>query len=688
MMSSSTSTQPSAPSSSSSSQPSVPSSAQPCAPSSQLSAPSSSQPSAPSSPQPSAPSSQPSAPSSLQPSAPSSQPSSPSSSQPSAPSSSQPSAPSARHLSEQDKKDCKQYLPLYIAILEGNLKYVKTLCDDDRHALEARITANLDTALHVAVGTGTANHIVKYLLNEMSISEVALKNNDGNTVLSVAAIVGNCPAANMILMEEEHRPLTDVTNNLLWIPLIEAARHGQKRMIEFLWQFAQNYLMRVAEPRFEEDGGVLFLNLLIMSGFYDLALRLLKDHEKLATMESSSVESPLTVLARKASAFPSARSRELKSANPSAVPDGRRRKRKCLDVSKLFTAQRYSNETRETKQMHETVLKLVQLLCKEIINNLDFETASSRFEPALLIAAELGVYEVVEEIIKSFPNAIWFTNEKNYSVFHLAVLHRQEKVFNFIFQMSGHKNLLLMSEDTDGNNILHLAGKSAPKHQLSFIPGAALQMQRELQWFKEVEKIVPPKFKEDKNSNKKTPSMIFTEEHENLVKQGEKWMKGAARSCSLVAALIATVVFAASITVPGDYDGNGQPKFFRQIAFTIFCIADALSLFSSIAAIIMCLSILTARYAEDDFHKSLPRRLILGLLMLFLSITSLMIAFGATVYLVFIDKKAYWVLGLVGASACLPVYLFGTSQYPLLRDLIVSTYGSGIFRKQSESILH
>lgn len=182
--------------------------------------------------------------------------------------------------------------------------------------------------------------------------------------------------------------------------------------------------------------------------------------------------------------------------------------------------------------------------------------------------------------------------------------------------------------------------------------------------------------------------MIFTEEHENLVKQGEKWMKGAARSCSLVAALIATVVFAASITVPGDYDGNGQPIFFRQLAFTIFCIADALSLFSSIAAIIMCLSILTARYAEDDFHKSLPQRLILGLLMLFLSITSLMIAFGATVYLVFIDKKAYWVLGLVGSSACLPVFLFGTSQYPLLRDLIVSTYGSGIFRKQSESILH
>lgn len=63
-------------------------------------------------------------------------------------------------------------------------------------------------------------------------------------------------------------------------------------------------------------------------------------------------------------------------------------------------------------------------------------------------------------------------------------MKRQEKVFNLIFRMSDHKNLLLMSHDDEENNILHLAGRLAPLKQLNLVPGAALQMQRELRWFK------------------------------------------------------------------------------------------------------------------------------------------------------------------------------------------------------------
>ncbi|XP_031248647.1 uncharacterized protein LOC116106419 [Pistacia vera] len=87
-----------------------------------------------------------------------------------------------------EPEDFKKYLPLYKAILEGDLQSVQELCDNDENALEARITVNLDTALHVAVGTGKANHIVGYLLNKMSMDQVSQKNKEGNTVLSVAAI--------------------------------------------------------------------------------------------------------------------------------------------------------------------------------------------------------------------------------------------------------------------------------------------------------------------------------------------------------------------------------------------------------------------------------------------------------------------------------------------------------------------
>ncbi|KAL0345030.1 UNVERIFIED_CONTAM: hypothetical protein Sradi_4334300 [Sesamum radiatum] len=96
----------------------------------------------------------------------------------------------------------------------------------------------------------------------------------------------------------------------------------------------------------------------------------------------------------------------------------------------------------------------------------------------------------------------------------------------------------------------------------------------------------------------------------------------------------------------------------------------------------MFLAILTSRYAEEDFLYVLPKRLIVGLSTLFLSISSMMVAFSATLYLVFGRKEA-WVLIPVGALACLPITSFVLLQFHLLVELIYSTYGPGIFKKQS-----
>lgn len=203
-----------------------------------------------------------------------------------------------------------------------------------------------------------------------------------------------------------------------------------------------------------------------------------------------------------------------------------------------------------------------------------------------------------------------------------------------------------------------------------------------------MEKIVQLACKQDKNSEGRTPAMLFTEEHKGLVKEGEKWLKDAASSCTVAAALIATVIFAAAITVPGgNNNDDGYPIFSKQKAFIIFAVADALTLFSSVAAILMFLSILTARYAEADFLYTLPNRLTFGLVTLFLSITSMMVAFSATLYLVFCNRKA-WMLIPIGALACLPISLFVTLQFPLLVDMIYSTYNPRIFGKKSKCMLH
>ena len=66
-----------------------------------------------------------------------------------------------------------------------------------------------------------------------------------------------------------------------------------------------------------------------------------------------------------------------------------------------------------------------------------------------------------------------------------------------------------------------------------------------------MQKLLLPTYRSKKNAIDETPAMIFTREHADLLKEGERWMKTTAESCSITAALIVTIVFAAAITVPG-----------------------------------------------------------------------------------------------------------------------------------------
>ena len=62
------------------------------------------------------------------------------------------------------------------------------------------------------------------------------------------------------------------------------------------------------------------------------------------------------------------------------------------------------------------------------------------------------------------------------------------------------------------------------------------------------------------NKEGKTPKQIFTETHKDLIEKGGGWLDKTSESCSVVAALIATVAFATSSTVPGGVkEGEGTP---------------------------------------------------------------------------------------------------------------------------------
>ncbi|KAL6989360.1 hypothetical protein U1Q18_015110 [Sarracenia purpurea var. burkii] len=140
---------------------------------------------------------------------------------------------------------------------------------------------------------------------------------------------------------------------------------------------------------------------------------------------------------------------------------------------------------RDKKKAHLQALELVKCLCNEVTKH-NFERAFMLFSVPLINATKAGIHEIVEEILGSFPSAIHIRNEKRQTIFQIAIAHRQEKVFNLLYQLPKCGNMFLSPPDVSTNNALHLAGCLAPQQQLSLranAAGPALQMQRELQWF-------------------------------------------------------------------------------------------------------------------------------------------------------------------------------------------------------------
>ena len=131
-------------------------------------------------------------------------------------------------------------------------------------------------------------------------------------------------------------------------------------------------------------------------------------------------------------------------------------------------------------------LQLVQKLWDEVIKKEDKEISYHIGSPwtLLFVAAEYGNVEFLTTLIRSYPDLIWIVDEESRSIFHIAIINRHEEIFKLIYELGAIKDLIAVDKDGNGNNMLHLAAGLAPSHRLNCVSGAALQMQRELMWFK------------------------------------------------------------------------------------------------------------------------------------------------------------------------------------------------------------
>jgi hypothetical protein len=194
-----------------------------------------------------------------------------------------------------------------------------------------------------------------------------------------------------------------------------------------------------------------------------------------------------------------------------------------------------------------------------------------------------------------------------------------------------------------------------------------------------VRKIVPSHYVSHRNNAGKTADELFKEQHANLLEKAERWIKETSQSCSTIAVLVATVVFTAAYTIPGGNDQSGHPVFLHSPFFLFFTIMDVISLASSLTYVVMFLSILTSPFKQENFLKSLPRKLTIGFTLLFLSMTTTMLSFTATIFLINHFEKKTLTVTLVNLAVVLPVSLFALMQFPLYVALSSNTHS--LFKK-------
>ena len=137
--------------------------------------------------------------------------------------------------------------------------------------------------------------------------------------------------------------------------------------------------------------------------------------------------------------------------------------------------------------MESQALQLVKGLWEAIlVESTDLEIEQIIHSPSNLLfaAAELGNFQFLVELIRSYPDLIWETDEKNQTIFHIAVLNRHASIFNLIHDIGLTKDVILTFEDDENNNILHLAATLPPSHKLNCEQGGIFQLQEEISWFK------------------------------------------------------------------------------------------------------------------------------------------------------------------------------------------------------------
>ncbi|KAI0520293.1 hypothetical protein KFK09_007765 [Dendrobium nobile] len=264
----------------------------------------------------------------------------------------------------------------------------------------------------------------------------------------------------------------------------------------------------------------------------------------------------------------------------------------------------------------------------------------------LITGAKLGLHEFVDKILEVYPQSVNILDVQGNNVIQVAILLGSKKIFELVASKLTGRNpvlpsRLLYARDNKSNTILHYAAEVTVDEEVA----GGLQMQKDLQWFEKVKKLMPRDLQYSRNAVEMTAQECFSKNHKNMARKGKEQLTQLGQTC---ASLVAAFVFASSFSIPGSDDSGGGGNIYGKAAFIVFKNAFVFGLSCAATALVLFLSLVISSYRESEFRRSIPTKFFFAVLSFVLALISLLVAFACNIFLQIYSGRR------IGAKALIP----------------------------------